>query len=85
MPTELEREPASEPPVVYQIQVKGQLGCEWAGWFDGLEITPDGCGGTLITGRLADQAALYGLLKKVRDLGLPLVSVNPLGRTGRRD
>jgi hypothetical protein len=61
---------------VYQIRVQGQLGSQWTGYFEGLAITAGECGDTLITGPVADQAALYGLLKKVRDLGLPLLSVN---------
>ncbi len=63
---------------VYQIRVKGHLGQQWMDWFDGLSITREEDGDTLLTGPVADQAALYGLLKKVRDLGLPLVSVNPV-------
>ncbi len=62
----------------YQIRVEGHLGDQWANWFEGLTITPAENGETLITGWVADQAALHGLLKKVRDLGLPLLSVNPL-------
>ncbi len=65
-------------PQQYQIRVEGRLGVEWAEWFDGLTITPAENDETLITGWVADQAALYGLLKKVRDLGLPLLSVNSL-------
>ncbi|MBN1658263.1 MAG: hypothetical protein JXA93_07680 [Anaerolineae bacterium] len=65
-------------PVVYQIRIKGHLGCEWADWFGGLKITLDEDGDTLLTGLVADQAALYGLLKKVRNLGMPLVSVGPV-------
>ena len=61
---------------VYQIRVGGQLGGDWAEWFGGLAVTLDENGDTLITGPVTDQAALYGLLKKVRDLGLTLVSVN---------
>jgi hypothetical protein len=61
---------------VYQIRVKGQLGAQWGAWFDGMTITQTANGETLITGLVADQAALYGLLRKVRDLGLPLLSVS---------
>jgi hypothetical protein len=69
--------PKSEPgqPVVYQIRVKGHLGCQWTQWFGGMTITLEDNGETLLTGPLVDQAAVHGLLKKVRDLGLPLISV----------
>ena len=62
-------------PMIYQIRLKGHLGRHWTDWFDGLTITLDDNGGTLLTGPVADQAALHGLLKKVRDLGMPLISV----------
>ena len=65
-------------PVAYQIRLKGHLGPQWADWFDGLTITLDENGDTLLTGPIPDQAALHGLLKKVRDLGLPLLAVNPI-------
>ena len=61
---------------VYQIRVKGILDECWSDWFCGLTITPQANGETLLTGPVRDQAALYGLLVKVRDLGLPLLSVN---------
>lgn len=63
-------------PTVYQIRIKGHLDREWADWFGGLSITLEDCGDTLLTGPVIDQAALHGLLKKVRDLGMPLLSVN---------
>jgi hypothetical protein len=63
---------------VYEIRLKGHLKARWVKWFDGLAITLDENGNTLLSGPVADQAALYGLLKKVRDLGLPLLSVNPV-------
>jgi len=63
-------------PVVYQIRINGHLDLQWADWFEGLIITLEEDGNTLLTGAVLDQAALHGLLKKVRDLGMPLVSVN---------
>jgi hypothetical protein len=63
-------------PPVYEIRLKGHLGSQWADWFEGLAVTLAEDGETLLTGPVADQAALYGLLKKVRNLGMPLVSVN---------
>ena len=65
----------SDQPVIYQIRLKGHLGRHWADWFDGLTITLEDNGETLLTGPVVDQAALHGLLKKVRDVGMPLVSV----------
>ena len=63
-------------PMVYQIRIKGHLGSGWTDWFGGLTITLEDNGDTLLIGPVVDQAALYGLLKKVRNLGMPLVSVN---------
>ncbi len=60
----------------YSIRVLGQLDLDWSDWFDGLSMSQAPDGVTIITGPLRDQAALYGLLMKVRDLGLPLLSVN---------
>jgi hypothetical protein len=68
----------------YQIRIKGHLGREWTDWFEGLTITLEDDGETLLTGAVIDQAALHGLLRKVRDLGMPLVSVNRVRINTRR-
>jgi len=68
-----EIDPSQE--MVYQIRIRGHLGRQWADWFDGLTITLDDNGDTLLTGPVVDQAALHGLLRKVRDVGMPLISV----------
>lgn len=60
---------------VYHIRIKGHLGGDWTDWFDGLTITPQDNGETLLSGPVVDQAALHGLLRKVRDLGMVLLSV----------
>jgi hypothetical protein len=60
----------------YEIRLKGHLDARWAAWFDGLTLSHDSDGTTIIHGLVADQAALYGLLQKTRDVGLPLISVN---------
>ena len=65
----------SDQPIVYQIRLKGHLGRQWTDWFAGLSITLEENGDTRLTGPVVDQAALYGLLRKVRDLGLPLLAV----------
>jgi hypothetical protein len=65
-------------PLIYQIRIKGHLGCEWTNWFGGLTITPQDNGETLLSGLVIDQAALYGLLKKVRNLGMTLISVSSI-------
>ena len=65
----------------YEIRLKGRLDARWAAWFDGLGLTHEGDGTTVIHGPVADQAALHGLLNKVRDLGLPLISVTRIDPT----
>ena len=62
----------------YEIRTQGHLDPRWATWFDGLSLTQDGDGTTVLHGALLDQAALYGVLLKLRDLGLPLLSVTPV-------
>jgi hypothetical protein len=66
----------SDQPWVYQIRIRGHLGRQWTDWFEELTITLEDNGDTLLAGLVVDQAALHGLLKKVRDLGVPLISVN---------
>lgn len=76
MSNELNPQMDQSQPTVYQIRLKSHLGAEWTDWFGGLTITLEGDGEMLLTGPVVDQAALHGLLKKVRDLGLSLISVN---------
>jgi hypothetical protein len=66
------------PPVIYEIRVAGHLSPHWMNWFEGLTVTLEENGNTLLSGPVADQAALYGLLKKLRDTGLTLVAVNQI-------
>jgi hypothetical protein len=65
----------SRRPEVYEIRVKGVIDERWSEWFEGLEVSPQPSGETILVGPLVDQAALHGLLQKVRDVGLPLISV----------
>lgn len=74
MSSELEPGPDPYQPMVYQIRLQGHLGPQWADWFGRMTITLEEGGDTLLTGAVVDQAALHGLLKKVRDLGMPLIS-----------
>lgn len=79
MLNELSPESHLDEPMVYQIRIKGHLDPQWTEWFAGLTITLEEDGATLLAGQVIDQAALHGLLKKVRDLGMPLISVNSVG------
>lgn len=69
--------PNSEP-IVYQIRLRGHIAPRWTDWFEGMCISLEDTGDTLLTGPLPDQSALHGLFKKVRDAGMPLLSVNPV-------
>ena len=71
------RSPKTDPnqPMIYQIRIKGHMGRQWDDWFENAQITEE-AGDTLITCAVIDQAALHGVLKKVRDLGLTLLSIN---------
>jgi hypothetical protein len=71
--------------MIYQIRIKGLLDRQWTDWFDGMTISSTEDGDTLLTGPVEDQAALHGLLKKVRDLGTPLISVGPVEPDRRRE
>jgi len=75
-----ENNPKTDPaqPIVYQIRIKGHLDPRWTKWFGGLTITLEDNGDTLLTGPVVDQAALHGLLRKVRDLGMQLISVTSI-------
>ena len=75
MSNEINSESDPGQPLVYQIRIKGHLGREWTDWFGGLALTLEDNGETLLTGPVIDQAALHGVLKKVRDVGMPLLSV----------
>ncbi|MFN2222858.1 MAG: hypothetical protein PVH65_11995 [Chloroflexota bacterium] len=72
-------------PGVYEIRIKGHLDQQWAGWFDGMTVTLEENGETHLTGAVVDQASLHGLLKKVRDLALPLLAVNPISPAAASD
>ena len=76
MPTISNLELEAGQPAIYQVRLKGHLGGQWQDWFEGLAISLEDNGETLLTGPVVDQAALHGLLRKVRDLGMPLVSIN---------
>ena len=69
----------------YEIRLQGHLGARWAAWFDGLSLTHAGDGTTAIRGPVVDQAALHGLLTRVRDLGLPLIAVRQVDRSSNTE
>ena len=85
MPNEHESEREADQPMDYQFRIKGHLNQQWMHWFEGLTITLEEDGNTLLKGSVIDQSALYGILKKIRDLGMPLLSVNFISpnQTGR--
>ena len=68
-------DPGLDEPCCYELRLRGRLDRRWEGWFDGMTLTVEPDGTTALRGRVADQAALHGLLARLRDLGLPLVSV----------
>ncbi len=79
MPDESNRGNGPSRPTVYEIRIRGHLGQQWREWFMGLTIVLQEDGNTRLTGVVVDQAALHGILKKVRDLGIPLLAVNIVG------
>jgi len=87
MSYKLNPETDASQPMVYRIRIKGHLNRQWTDWFGGLTITLEDNGDTLLTGPVVDQAALHALLRKVRDLGMPLLSVVPVdpSRAGASD
>jgi hypothetical protein len=74
----------NDEPGLYEIRLKGHLDDRWAARFEGLTLTREESGDTLLSGKVVDQAALHGLLRRVRDLGMPLLSVTRI-RSGRAD
>jgi len=82
MSDENESSPETSRPAAYEIRVRGHLGPAWSDWFTGLQVTVEDSGDTLLAGPL-DQSALHGVLRRVRDLGVPLISVTRI-ESGRR-
>lgn len=78
MASQHDSKPDANAPLSYQIRIQGHLDRQWAAWFADMTITWADSGETILTGPVVDQAALYGLLRKVRDLGLPLIAVTQL-------
>jgi hypothetical protein len=77
MANEQRSNPEANQRTVYQFKIKGHLSQQWMNWFEGLTISLEEDGNTLLSGPVIDQPALHGILKKIRDLGMPLLSVNP--------
>jgi hypothetical protein len=69
---------------IYEIRIEGYLSSSWSSWFEGMEIRHEQDGGTVLLGAIVDQAALHSVLMKIRDLGIPLISVNRLGQPERK-
>ena len=78
MNTQFDTTRSTDQPIIYRITVAGVLSDSWIEWFDGMSVRVDATGETTLTGPVADQAELHGLLGRVRDLGLPLVAVQRL-------
>ena len=84
MPDEQKSNPEANQQMVYQFKLKGHLSQQWLNWFEGLIVTLEEDGNTLLSGTVVDQSALHGILKKIRDLGMPLLSMNSV-ETGAQD
>ena len=82
MPKITSQETDTPQPMIYQIRIGSHLGSLWSEWFEGLVVSQADNGDTLLTGPVVDQAALHGLLRKVRDLGLPLLAVTRIETDG---
>ena len=78
MADEQQSNPEADQRTVYQFKLKGHLGQQWMNWFEGLTVTLEEDGNTLLSGIVVDQSALHGILKKIRDLGMPLLSMNTI-------
>ena len=78
MPNEQESDNDPDEPRVFQIRIQGHLSQQWQDWFEGLTITLEEDGNTFLSGHVVDQSALHGILKKIRNLGMPLLSVNSI-------
>ena len=78
MTDEQKSNPDADQRIVYQFRIKGHLRQQWMNWFEGLTITLEEDGNTLLSGPVVDQSAMHGILKKIRDLGMPLLSMKPI-------